>query len=99
MKFLFHVHTEESACSNLKKQEIINYLNKNGFGAISITDHNKITRLDWSDGAVIPAEEIATGEGDVIGLFLSKEIKTNQGMKKTLQDIKNKEIVGCCASN
>lgn len=88
MKTLFHVHTEKSKCSNLKERELVDFLDKNGFDAVCVTDHNLLTKINWPNGIVIPGEEINTGEGDVIGLFLTSKIAPGLGMENTCGKIK-----------
>jgi predicted metal-dependent phosphoesterase TrpH len=87
MKMLFHCHTDASDCSNITQEALLDYLNKNNFEAVAVTDHNGITRLSWPEGLVIPSAEIATSQGDIIGLFLEKEIPTGMSIKETSKQI------------
>lgn len=83
MKVLFHCHTNNSPCSNIKESDLITFLNKNKFDAVIVTDHNQITKINWSKGMVIPASEIATSNGDVIGIFLDKNIPKGLTIART----------------
>lgn len=74
---------------------MINIANKRGLGGIAVTDHNtikggvetlKINNND--DFTVIVGSEIKTEYGDVIGLFLNKEIKSRMFMQVT-EEIKD----------
>jgi len=92
--FVFHVHTFASKDSNLRADEIIAECEKNNISTIAICDHNEIhgaTSLKkiaplWLE--VIVGEEIATLQGDIIGLFLEKRIKPKQDIVSTISQIK-----------
>ena len=83
MKILFHCHTETSPCSNLKEKDLVRFLDKNGFDAVIVTDHDERTIINWPGGLVIPGSEITSAEGDVIGLFLSKKIPKGLSIAET----------------
>jgi len=81
MKYDLHVHSNSSSCSNLKPSEILEIAKKRGLDGIAITDHNKIegalkvAKLNKDKKfEVIIGEEIRTDKGEVIGLYLKKEI-------------------------
>lgn len=83
MKLLFHCHTDKSPCSDITESELIKFLDKNKFDAVVVTDHNNITSINWPNGTVIPASEIATSEGDVIGIFIKENIPKGLSISKT----------------
>lgn len=87
MKVLFHCHTEISPCSNLKEGDLVAFLDKNNFDAVVVTDHNVITRINWPRGLVIPGSELATADGDVIGLFMTKDIPRGLSIQETSKRI------------
>lgn len=89
MKVLFHCHTINSQCSNIKEADLVIFLKKNKFDAVIVTDHNIITRINWPDGFVIPASEIATLDGDVIGLFLENNIPRGLSILQTSKLIRS----------
>lgn len=93
MKAIFHIHTNHSFDSIQSAESIVNWCNKNGVDVVFITDHNTIAgALEAKKYAeknslpvnVIIGSELATDVGDIIGIFLSKNVKS----KKYLQAIK-----------
>ncbi len=82
MRIDCHTHTKYSFDAFCRPKEWIKTAKKAGLDAIAVTDHN--TTKAWPelkqlskqlDLPVIFGEEIKTTNGDVIGLFLNKEIK------------------------
>ena len=78
MKVDLHVHTRWSPDAVSSPQKIVDRCLRAGLGCIAITDHNtihgalEVQRL--APFFVIVGEEIKTTAGDIIGLFLWKEI-------------------------
>ena len=87
-----HAHTIYSYDSCSRIEWIIKRCHKIGINCLACTDHNLI------DGAfelqrkapfrVIVGEEVNTGEGEIIGLFLKRWIAPNLGISKTIHEIK-----------
>jgi predicted metal-dependent phosphoesterase TrpH len=89
-----HMHTSWSHDCAVEVPDLLMYAEAEGLGAIAITDHNVF------DGAreaaelatnvtVIPGEEVKTdGQGEVIGLFLSREIERGMPFADTIAAIK-----------
>lgn len=87
-----HVHTCYSPDSLMRLDQVVAAVARRGLGALAITDHNAI------DGAlalakvapfpVIVGEEIDTGDGEVIGLFLHEFIAPRLGPHETVRLIK-----------
>jgi predicted metal-dependent phosphoesterase TrpH len=77
-----HMHTSWSHDCSIDPAELVDYADTEGLGAIAVTDHNVFGgALEAADHArgrdlvVIPGEEVKTdGQGEVIGLFLEREI-------------------------
>jgi predicted metal-dependent phosphoesterase TrpH/glycosyltransferase involved in cell wall biosynthesis len=77
-----HMHTSWSFDCAVDPAELVDHAESEGLGAIAVTDHNvfggALEVLDEARGrdlVVIPGEEIKTdGQGEVIGLFLEREI-------------------------
>ncbi|MBN1186581.1 MAG: PHP domain-containing protein [Bacteroidales bacterium] len=92
-----HCHTVWSHDSCNRIQWIINRCNKVGINCLAVTDH------DCIDGAfqlkeaapfrVIVGEEINTGEGEIIGLFINSWISPMQGLAKTIENIKMQDAL------
>jgi len=100
MRIDFHVHTEYSQDGRIKLVDIEKILAENKIiNAIAVTDHNCIEaglRLKRSfPDKIIVGEEIDTGEGEVIGYWLHERIPSGEGIKKTLERIKNQGGVTC----
>ena len=85
MKYDLHIHTHNSACSNLKPKTILKIAKKVGLNGIAVTDHNTIkggievfNENKDKDFEVIPGIEINTDRGHVLGLYVNKEIKSKK---------------------
>jgi len=92
-----HMHTDHSPDSATPVEVLLETAKDRGLGAIAVTDHNVISgalearELASSiDGLeVIVAEEVKTAEqGEVIGLFLEREIPRGLTMAETIAEIK-----------
>jgi predicted metal-dependent phosphoesterase TrpH len=90
MKFLFHIHTRHSYDCILKPESIVKFASAHGIGAIAITDHDTIrgsveaaayARVKTPDVHVIIGAEYYTDCGDIIGLFLTDEIREKNASK------------------
>jgi len=81
MRYDLHIHSKYSPDSRLEIEEIIEIATRQGLDGIAITDHNTTKggmlakRLNTHDLEVICGCEFATDQGEVIGLFLTEEIK------------------------
>ncbi|OQA04444.1 MAG: putative hydrolase [bacterium ADurb.Bin400] len=94
IKVVVHVHTWASADSLSAPSSIVDYCRRNGIGAIAITDHNEIwgaeevSELSNGNPLVIIGEEIASRDGEVIGLFLSRKIEKGLELEDTIAEIR-----------
>lgn len=86
-EFDFHIHSNFSFDSILPVKKIIKTASIRGLQGIAITDHNtikgglearKVIKELKSDLQVIIGEEVRTEFGDLIGLFLTEEIKSKK---------------------
>jgi len=83
VKFDLHVHSKYSYDSILRPDTILRIAKKKGLDGVAVTDHNTIkggvealkVNKD-NDFVVIVGSEIKTEYGDVIGLFLTDEIRS-----------------------
>lgn len=88
-----HIHSKYSSDGILDVKEIIKIAIKRGLNGIAITDHNTIKggmeakKYKTADLEIIVGSEIMTEEGEVIGLFLTEEITSNN-LKDVIQAIK-----------
>ena len=91
-----HMHTSWSHDCGTKVADLLAHAGSQGLGAIAVTDHNvfggaKEAVALAKDGPlfVIPGEEIKTdGQGEVIGLFLEREIPRGMSFSDTIAAIK-----------
>jgi hypothetical protein len=91
-----HMHTSWSHDCSIDAGELVDYAESEGLGAIAVTDHNVFGgALEAADQArgrdllVIPGEEVKTdGQGEVIGLFLQREIPRGMSFEDTIAAIR-----------
>jgi predicted metal-dependent phosphoesterase TrpH len=90
-----HMHTSSSPDCSVELDDLLDHAEEIGLGAIAVTDHNVFggaqqaaERARSRKLIVIPGEEIKTdGQGEVIGLFLDKEIPRGLSFAETLEAI------------
>jgi len=91
-----HMHTSWSHDCAIDPAELVDHSESEGLGAIAITDHNvfggALETLDLARDRelfVIPGEEIKTDrQGEVIGLFIEREIASGMPFADTLAAIR-----------
>ncbi len=91
-----HMHTSWSFDCSVDPTELVDYAEQQGIGAVAITDHNVFGgALETADAArgrdlvVIQGEEVKTAEqGEVIGLFLEREIPRGLSFADTVAAIR-----------
>ncbi|MFL5955535.1 MAG: glycosyltransferase [Gaiellaceae bacterium] len=91
-----HMHTAWSHDCSVDPAELVDHAESEGLGAIAVTDHNvlggALETVDEARGrelVVIPAEEVKTdGQGEVIGLFLEREIPRGMSFEETIAAIR-----------
>jgi len=94
MKYDLHIHSKYSSDGILELKKITKIAIKNGLQGIAITDHNTIKggfeakKYATKDFKIFIGSEISTERGDVIGLFLSEEIKSND-FYRVISEIKD----------
>lgn len=97
MQFDFHIHSTFSNDSILSPEKIVREAKKKELDGIAVTDHNTIkgslyTKAISNDLLVIRGAEIKTDICDLIGLFLTEEIKSRK-FKEVLDEIKAQDGV------
>ena len=90
-----HMHTDHSHDCSMAVEDVLDYAEAQGLGAIAITDHNVFAgaqeAVELARGralTVIPGEEVKTDQGEVIGLFLREEIPRGMTMGETIAAIR-----------
>ena len=93
MKYDLHIHSKYSSDGVLEPQKIVKIAMKRGLNGIAITDHNTIKggleakKYESEEFTVIVGSEIATEKGEIIGLFLSEEVKSRD-VQDAISEIK-----------
>jgi hypothetical protein len=91
-----HMHTSWSHDCSIDPAELVDHAETEGLGAIAVTDHNVIggaletvALAAGRDLVVIPGEEVKTdNQGEVIGLFLEREIPRGLTFADTIAAIR-----------
>ena len=91
-----HMHTDWSHDCSTPTADLLDHAEQIGLGGIAVTDHNAFGGALEAVGlarkrelVVIPGEEIKTnGQGEVIGLFLAKEIPRGMSFAETIEAIR-----------
>ena len=87
-----HCHTRASFDSLTKPEEIVEACRQRDIDRIAITDHNTMAGIAavqaLAPDLVIPAEEIKTEEGEVIGWFMTEEIPRGLPLQETIDRLK-----------
>jgi len=91
-----HMHTSWSFDCAIEPAELVAQAESEGLGAIAVTDHNvfggaleTVEAARGHDLIVIPGEEVKTdNQGEVIGLFLEREIPAGLSFPDTLAAIR-----------
>ena len=93
MKGIFHIHTKNSFDAHIPPSEIVKYIQSIGLDFAAITDHETIKgALECRDIAryvptIIVGAEYWTDKGDIIGLFLEKDV-TSKKSDEIIRQIK-----------
>ena len=94
-----HIHTAYSVDSVSGLEQIIEHCCQIGINCLAVADHNTIAGAikmqELAPFRIIVAEEILTSDGEVIGLFLKKEIPAKLTMEKTIARIKEQNGLVC----
>jgi predicted metal-dependent phosphoesterase TrpH len=91
-----HMHTSWSHDCSIPVADLLDHAASIGLGAIAVTDHNRfggaLEGVELAHGhklTVIPGEEVKTDrQGEVIGLFLEKEIPRGLSFADTIDAIR-----------
>ena len=94
-----HMHTSWSHDCAVDAGELVDHAIAEGLGAIAVTDHNvfggALEAVDYAEGRdliVIPGEEVKTdAQGEVIGLFLQREIPRGMSFGDTVAAIREQD--------
>jgi hypothetical protein len=90
MKIDFHVHTHASLDSTINPKHLAKKSKELGI-IPTIADHTSIDswkKMKAADCVFIPAEEIRTGAGDLIGLFLTELVPSRLSFEESVDRIR-----------
>ena len=96
MKFDLHTHSKYSSDGVLEPEKIVKAAKKRGLSGIAITDHNtikgylKAKKYENQNFKIICGSEISTERGEVIGLFLSSQIRSRT-FHEVVEEIKEQD--------
>ncbi len=95
MKRLYdlHVHTNRSGCALMSTASLLRAARRRGLHGIAVTDHNTMqgvadTAAQAGDLRIIPAEEIKTNRGELVGYFLTEAIPPGLSPADTIAAIR-----------
>ncbi len=95
MKIDFHVHTKYSVDSLSSLKSVVSACKKKNI-IPAIADHNNMDAyyaLRAMGFTFVPAEEISTDKGDLIGLFLNEPIEKRTSFLEALDQIKEQDAI------
>lgn len=89
----FHIHSKYSFDCFLEPARIIELARKHGLDGFAVTDHDTMSGIPEfrslaPDLYIIAGQEISTKDGDILGIFLKKEIKTTQNSDQAIEEIR-----------
>ncbi len=93
LKSDLHCHTVYSPDSCNRLNWVVRRCKRAGITCLAVTDHDEIQGAfelqKIAPFSVIPGEEVDTGQGEIIGLFLRQRIRPMQGIKDTIGEIRS----------
>lgn len=90
-----HCHTRYSPDAFITERQMLRRCRQKRIDCVFVADHN--TMKGVSEFAqklplkIVPGQEIRTGNGEVIGLFLQEEIQPGLHLEETVERIKNQK--------
>lgn len=94
-----HIHTSFSPDGATAPRDVVRRCEEVGLSCVAITDHNTIAgALEACDVSPIPiiiGEEVMTSDGEVIGLFLKREIPRGLSPTDTMRAIREQGGLVC----
>lgn len=88
-----HAHTAISPCATISWEKLVALAAARGINTLFITDHDRISAAEKAVKAsklrVIVGEEVATADGEILGLFLRREIAPGLSAEETAKRIKD----------
>ena len=99
LKADLHIHREYSMDCTTSLDKIIHRCLELGINCIAIADHGTIEGAlkmrDLAPFPVIVAEEVLTPHGEIMGMFLEKEIPSGISVEQTISQIREQDGLVC----
>ena len=93
LKVDLHMHTHFSPDSDVPPERLVARCEEVGLNCIAVTDHNTVDGAlavrEIAPFTVIVAEEVASSEGEITGLFIQETIPVGLSPLETVQRIKD----------
>ena len=87
IKTLLHLHTDYSRDARTPPEAVARFVEREGFGCVAVTDHDTIRGAlhlrSITYVPVIVGSEISTRDGDLIGLFLDRDVPAGMSARET----------------
>lgn len=98
----FHIHSKYSFDCFLEPAKIIELARKHGLDGFAVADHDTMSGIPEfrrlaPDLYIIAAQEISTKDGDILGIFLKKEIKQAQNTDQVIEEIRQQGALAVLA--
>lgn len=91
-KIDLHTHSNFSFDGGIHLEQYRQFLDDKKLDFVAVTDHNLLHNAlvihDTLGSRIIAGEEIKSQGGDIIGLYLTQEIKPGLSVKQTVEEIK-----------
>lgn len=73
-----HVHSERSIDGRMRIEEIVSLARARGLNGVAVCDHDRVMENvpEYDDFLIIPATEVSTERGHLLGLFITEKIET-----------------------
>jgi len=88
LKLDLHVHTERSYDGHTRIDDLPQIVRARGLDGVALTEHDNLDPPELSDVVVIPAVEISSRDGHVIGLGLHEAIPARLAADETVRRIR-----------
>lgn len=99
LKADLHIHTLYSMDCATSLEQVITRCLETGINCLAVADHGTITGAlkikEIAPFPIIIAEEILTPSGEIMGMFLTKEIPSRLSVEETIKRIKAQDALVC----
>ncbi len=93
LKLDLHVHTVGSYDGHTRREDLPSIIRSKGLDGVAVTEHDNFDPPKSSEALILPAVEISSREGHIIGLGVNEMIPPRLPADETIQRIHNQEGV------